>query len=124
MRCNWPQTLTGEVNAVVDVTSRHVRQIWKHAKIAKLSISSKRRMIECAHVGALWKSAMGGWTMQTSEMTLSLSTAASNEWVVCARTPVSKQRVYLYRIQSITPLCLSIVLESISTLFSLLNSKN
>lgn len=48
-----------EANSVVDITSHHVRQIWKNAEIAKLSISSKRRMIECAHVRALWKSAIG-----------------------------------------------------------------
>lgn len=71
MRCNSPRTLTREVNAVVDVTSAMSAKYGKHAKIAKLSISSKRRMIECAHVRALWKSAMGDWTVQTlPEMTL------------------------------------------------------
>jgi hypothetical protein len=43
--------------------------------------------------------------------------------VVCARTPGSKQRVYLYRIQSLItpPPCLPIVLELMQTLFRRLN---
>jgi hypothetical protein len=53
---------------------------------------------------------------------LSLDTAGSLEEVVCARTPGSKQRVYLYRIQLITPPpCLPIVLELVQTLFRRLN---
>jgi hypothetical protein len=43
--------------------------------------------------------------------------------VVCAQTPGSKQRVYLYRIQSLItpPPCLLIVLELMQTLFRRLN---
>src|ERR1700679_141350 len=56
-------------------------------------------------------------------ITSSLETAGSLEEVVCARTPGSKQRVYLYRIQSLItpPPCLPIILELMQTLFRRLN---
>jgi hypothetical protein len=56
-------------------------------------------------------------------LVISLETAGSLEEVVCARTPGSKQRVYLYRIQSLItpPPCLLIVLELMQTLFRRLN---
>ena len=54
---------------------------------------------------------------------LSLETAVSLKEVVYARTIGLKQRVYLYRIQSliIPPPCLSIILELMQTLFRRLN---
>ena len=49
--------------------------------------------------------------------------AESLEEVVCARTPESKQRLYLYRIQSLIapPPCFPIILELMQILFRKLN---
>jgi len=62
--------------------------------------------------------------MQIADVALlSLDTAGSLEEMVRARTPESKQRVYLYRIQSLIapPPRLLVVLELMQILFRRLN---